>query len=114
VVPTATCHKNFEDLCQAIAKVIAAELGYKKKVTTASKSSSKAKSYYRSGTGLYRIKKDCYAYKSVKFDKDKHVEVCRKGFKFTIVDIVKYSSAYRLKTKSGLYITANKEFVEKV
>ncbi|WP_146553668.1 N-acetylmuramoyl-L-alanine amidase [Rummeliibacillus sp. SL167] len=60
----AAYHKNFEDLCQAIAKVIAEELGYKKKVTTASKS-SKA-SYYKSGTGLYRIKKDCYAYKKVK------------------------------------------------
>lgn len=110
----AAYHKNFEDLCQAIAKVIAAELGYKKKVSTASKSSSKAKSYYKSGTGLYRIKKDCYAYKTVKFDKDKRVEKCEKGTKYTIVDVVRYGSAYRLKTKSGLYITANKEFVEKV
>lgn len=110
----AAYHKNFEDLCQAIAKVIAAELGYKKKVTTASKSSSKTKSYYKSGTGLYRIKKDCYAYKTVKFDKDKRVEICKKGTKFTIVDVVRCGSAYRLKTKSGLYITANKEFVEKV
>lgn len=83
----------------------------KGKVTTASK---KTASYYKSGTGLYRIKKDCYAYKTVKFDKDKRVEVCEKGTKYTIVDVVRYGSAYRLKTKSGLYITANKEFVEKV
>ena len=107
-------HTNFDALCEAIAKVIAEELGYKKKVSTASKSSSKAKSYYKSGTGLYRIKKDCYAYKTVKFDKDKRVEACEKGTKYTIVDVVRYGSAYRLKTKSGLYITANKEFVEKV
>ncbi|WP_146553517.1 N-acetylmuramoyl-L-alanine amidase [Rummeliibacillus sp. SL167] len=69
-------HKNFEDLCQAIGKVIAAELGYKKKVTTARKS-SKA-SYYKSGTGLYRIKKDCYAYKKVKFDKKIELKFAKK------------------------------------
>lgn len=74
----AAYHKNFENLCQAIAKVIANELDYTKKVTTASKSS--AASYYKSGTGLYRIKKDCYAYKTVKFDKDKRVEVCKKKY----------------------------------
>ncbi|MGE7919809.1 hypothetical protein ACQKM9_12775 [Viridibacillus sp. NPDC093762] len=55
---------KFEEICQAIASFIAAELGYKKKeVTTVSKPSkpvskpSTAKSYYKLGTGLYRIKK---------------------------------------------------------
>lgn len=110
----AAYRENFEDLCQAIAKVIAVELGYPKKVTTVSKPSVEAPSYYKSGTGLYRIKKNCYAYKTVKFDKDDRVELCKKGIQLTIVSIVKYGSAYRLKTKSGLYITANKEYVEKV
>ncbi|WP_397537833.1 N-acetylmuramoyl-L-alanine amidase [Rummeliibacillus pycnus] len=74
-----------------------------------------APSYYKSGTGLYRIKKNCYAYKGVNFsDESNRMELCQKGTKYTIVGIVKYSSSYRLKTKSGLYITANKEYVEKV
>ncbi|WP_397540305.1 DUF5776 domain-containing protein [Rummeliibacillus pycnus] len=30
------------------------------------------------------------------------------------VKIVKYGSVYRLRTKNSLYITANKEYVEKV
>ncbi|RPJ97301.1 N-acetylmuramoyl-L-alanine amidase [Rummeliibacillus sp. TYF005] len=110
----AAYHENFEDLCQAIAKVIANELGYKKKVTTVSKPSVEAPSYYKSGTGLYRIKKNCYAYRSVIFDKENRVELCQKGTKYTIVAIVKYGSTYRLKTKWGMYITANKEYVEKV
>lgn len=110
----AAYHDNFEVLCQAIAKVIADELGYAKKVTTVSKPNNEATSYYKSGTGLYRIKKDCYAYKGVKFDKSNRVELCKKGTEYTIVGIVKYGSTYRLKTKSGLYITANKEYVEKV
>lgn len=77
-------------------------------------SAVEAPSYYKSGTGLYRIKRDCYAYKSVIFDKENRVVLCQKGTKYTIVSIAKYGSAYRLKTKSGLYITANKEYVEKV
>ena len=110
----AAYRENFEDLCQAIAKVVANELGYTKKITTVSKPSVEAPSYYKSGTGLYRIKKNCYAYKSVIFDKENRVELCQKGTKYTITDIAKYGSTYRLHTKSGLFITANKEYVEKV
>lgn len=109
--------ENFEELCQAIAKVIANELDYTKQttVTKVSKSSVEAPSYYKKGTGQYRIKKPCYAYKGVNFkDESTRVELCQKGTKYTIVGIVKYGSTYRLKTKFGLYITANKEFVEKV
>lgn len=107
-------HENFEELCKAIASVIADELGYTKKITTVSKPSVEATSYYKSGTGLYRIKKNCYAYKGVKFDKENRVELCQKGSKYTITDIAKFGSTYRLHTKSGLFITANKEYVEKV
>ncbi|WP_312756049.1 DUF5776 domain-containing protein, partial [Rummeliibacillus suwonensis] len=110
----AAYHKNFEDLCQEIAKVIAEELGYKKKVTTASKAKNKTSSYYKSGTGLYRIKKTCGAYDGVKFSGFKKIHKLKKGEVFTIVDVVRYGSVYRLKTKSGLFITANKEYVEKV
>ena len=110
----AVYRENFEDLCQAIAKIIANELGYTKKVTTVSNPSVEAPCYYKSGTGLYRIKKNCYAYKSVIFDKENRVELCQKGTNYTITDIAKYGSTYRLHTKSGLFITANKEFVEKV
>lgn len=91
-------------------KVVKAKLNPVTKVS----STVVAPSYYKSGTGLYRIKKDCYAYKSVIFDKENRVELCQKGTKYTTVGIVKYGSTYRLRTKSGLYITANKEFVDKI
>ncbi|HWI47646.1 MAG TPA: DUF5776 domain-containing protein [Rummeliibacillus sp.] len=90
-------------------------IGLEIDITKVSKPSVEAPSYYKSGTGLYRIKKNCYAYKGVNFsDKSNRVELCQKGNKYTIVSIAKYVSMYRLKTKSGLYITANKEFVEKI
>lgn len=105
---------NFERLCQAIAKVIADYLGYKKEVTTPSPDSTKA-SYYTSNDlkGLYRIKKDCYLYNSVKFDKKNREQEIKKGEAVTALEIVKYKHTHRLKTKYG-YVTANKEFVEKV
>lgn len=107
--------ENFNKLCQAIASVIAKELGYTKKVTTvAKKTTVKTPSYYKSGNGLYRIEKDCYAYKTIKFDKSERAELCEKGTEFTIVDVIKYGSKYRLKTKWGLFITANKEYVKKI
>lgn len=105
---------NFERLCQAIAKVIADYLGYKKEATTPSPDSAKA-SYYTSNDlkGLYRIKKDCYLYNSVKFDKKNREQEIKKGEAVTALEIVKYKHTHRLKTKFG-YVTANKEFVEKV
>lgn len=111
---TAKYKANFERLCQAIAKVIADYLGYKKEATTPSPDSNKA-SYYTSNDlkGLYRIKKDCYLYNSVKFDKKNREQEIKKGAAVTALEIVKYGSTYRLKTKYG-YVTANKEFVEKV
>lgn len=90
------------------------ENGLESKVTIASRSKNEVSSYYKSGSGIFRIKQDCYAYKSVKFDKKNRVELCKKNTEYTIVGIVKYGSTYRLKTRWGLYITANKEFVEKV
>lgn len=105
---------NFERLCQAIAKTIADYLGYKKEATTPSPDSNKA-SYYTSNDlkGLYRIKKDCYLYNSVKFDKKNREREIEKGAAVTALEIVKYKHTHRLKTKFG-YVTANKEFVEKV
>lgn len=105
---------NFERLCQAIAKTIADYLGYKKEATTPSPDSNKA-SYYTSNDlkGLYRIKKDCYLYNSVRFDKKNREQEIKKGEAVTALEIVKYGSTHRLKTKYG-YVTANKEFVEKV
>lgn len=105
---------NFERLCQAIAKTIADYLGYKKEATTPSPDSAKA-SYYTSNDlkGLYRIKKDCYLYNSVKFDKKNREQEIKKGEAVTALEIVKYKHTHRLKTKFG-YVTANKEFVEKV
>lgn len=111
---TAKYKANFERLCQAIAKTIADYLGYKKEATTPSPDSNKA-SYYTSNDlkGLYRIKKDCYLYNSVKFDKKNREQEIKKGAAVTALEIVKYGSTYRLKTKYG-YVTANKDFVEKV
>jgi len=88
-------------------------------ITTVSKpvskpSTSNNEGYYKKGTGLYRIKKACIAYDGVVFDKSKKVQALKVNEKYTIVDIVKSGNAYRLKTKSGLFITAKKEFVEKV
>lgn len=105
---------NFERLCQVIAKVIADYLGYKKEATTPSPDSNKA-SYYTSNDlkGLYRIKKDCYLYNSVKFDKKNREQEIKKDEAVTALEIVKYKHTHRLKTKYG-YVTANKEFVEKV
>lgn len=105
---------NFERLCQAIAKTIADYLGYKKEATTPSPDSNKA-SYYTSNDlkGLYRIKKDCYLYNSVKFDKKNREREIKKGEAVTALEIVKYKHTHRLKTKFG-YVTANKDFVEKV
>lgn len=105
---------NFERLCQAIAKTIADYLGYKKEATTPAPDSAKA-SYYTSNDlkGLYRIKKDCYLYNSVKFDKKNREREIKKGEAVTALEIVKYKHTHRLKTKYG-YVTANKEFVEKV
>ncbi|MEX3625816.1 N-acetylmuramoyl-L-alanine amidase [Viridibacillus arvi] len=117
---TKIYNDKFEEICQAIASVIAAELGYKKKeVTTVSKPASKPPTtntevYYKKGVGAYRIKKACGAYTGVNFSESKKEFSLKKGEVFTIVDIVKCGSAYRLKTKSGLFITAKKEYVEKV
>lgn len=103
--------KYFEELCQSIAKVISEELGYSKK----EQDNQDSEKYYKKGEGIYRIKKNCYAYRGVDFsNRANRVEFCQPGNKYTIVEIVKYGSTFRLKTKSGLYITANKEFVEKV
>lgn len=105
---------NFERLCQVIAKTIADYLGYKKEATTPAPDSAKA-SYYTSNDlkGLYRIKKDCYLYNSVQFDKKNREQEIKKGEAVTALEIVKYKHTHRLKTKFG-YVTANKEFVEKV
>lgn len=87
--------------------------GVEKEITTVSKPNN-TEEYYQIGTGLYRIKKTCNAYNGVNFSSAKKIEIIKKGDVFTIVDIVKNGNTYRLKTKSGLYITAKKEYVEKV
>ncbi|QOV10951.1 DUF5776 domain-containing protein [Viridibacillus arvi] len=87
--------------------------GLDSEITTVSKPNNTEK-YYKKGTGLYRIKKACSAYDGVVFGKSKKVQALKINEKYTIVDIVKVGYVYRLKTKSGLYITAKKEFVEKV
>ncbi|MBK3495311.1 N-acetylmuramoyl-L-alanine amidase [Viridibacillus sp. YIM B01967] len=117
---TEIYNEKFEAICQGIAVVVASELGYKKKeVTAVSKpvnkpSTNNNEGYYKKDTGLYRIKKACNAYNGVNFGKSKKVQALKVNEKYTIVDIVKSGNAYRLKTKSGLYITAKKEFVDKV
>lgn len=76
---------KFEAICQAIAEIIAGDLGYKKKeITTVSKPSkpasnpSNTEEYYKKGTGLYRIKKACSAYDGVVFGKSKKIENLKK------------------------------------
>ncbi|MEX3621849.1 N-acetylmuramoyl-L-alanine amidase [Viridibacillus arvi] len=109
--------EKFNVICEAIANAVAEHLGVK--ISTVSKpvskpSTSNNEGYYKKGTGLYRIKKACIAYDGVVFGNSKKVQALKVNEKYTIVDIVKVGSAYRLKTKSGLYITAKKEYVEKV
>lgn len=114
---TKNYRRKFETLCQAVAEVIAGELGYKKETPVTSKPQPPKKdaTYYKRDDkkGLYRIIKDCYLYNSVKFDKKNREQLIKKGEAVTATDIVKYGSVYRLKTKYG-YVTANKEFVQKV
>lgn len=112
----ASYRRNFEALCQAIAKVIAGEIGYKKVTPTANKPQppKKGTAYYVCGDklGLYRVTKDCYLYSSVKFDKKNREKPIKAGEAVTALDVVKYGSVYRLKTKYG-YVTANKDFVQR-
>lgn len=112
----ASYRKNFVKLCEAIASVIANHLGYVKVTDTPVKPTHPSNSTYYKPTdkkGLYRIIKDCYLYKSVNFDVGNRDKLIKKGEAVTALEIVKYGSAYRLKTKYG-YVTANKEFVQKV
>lgn len=110
---------NFTALCNAITKVIADHLGYKLKVNKPSKPNKpnivNKEEYYKPNDkkGLYRVIKDCYMYPSVKFVVSERLQPVKKGTAVTSLEIVKYGGVYRLKTKYG-YITAKKEFVEKV
>ena len=111
----ASYKKHFEALCQAIAKVIADYLGYKKTSTSKPPNANKEKQYYKpsDGLGLYRIIKDCYLYPKPKFVEKDRIKKIKKGEALTALAIVKEGNGYRLKTKYG-YVTANKEFVQKV
>lgn len=100
--------ENFELLCQGIAQVIAGYLGYKKK----GQATTGNDRYYTKGTGKYQIRKACGAYNGKIFDEAEMVYKLKPGEVFTITAIVKAGSAYRLKTKSGLYITAHKDYVK--
>lgn len=110
---------NFDALCEAIAKVIANELGYTKRksdITTVSKTSKpKAKAeYFTTSPGKVRIKKATWAYNGVELDEKKRETKVNKGDVFTVVDVAKTKAGTpRLKLKSGLYLTANKDYVEK-
>lgn len=111
--------RNFEKLCQAIAKFVAAQLGYKeiKPITNAQASkpsTTNTEKYYKKGAGMYRIKKACNEYTSVVFNADNKKGALKVGTAFTVTEIVKHGATYRLKTKSKTYVTAKKEFVEKV
>lgn len=107
--------KHFEALCQAISKVIADYVGYKKTSTSKPSNTNKGEEYYKpsDGLGLYRIIKDCYLYPKPKFVEKERIKKVKKGEALTALAIVKEGNGYRLKTKYG-YVTANKEFVEKV
>lgn len=89
----------------------------KKELSGTSKppNANKEKQYYKpsDGLGLYRIIKDCYLYPKPKFVEKDRIKKIKKGEALTALAIVKEGNGYRLKTKYG-YVTANKEFVQKV
>lgn len=111
---TDSYKKNFEKLCQAIAGVVAHKLGYTKKVVTPVKKSQKStkSSYYTKLDGKFEIIKECYAYRTPRFDIGGRTDSCKVGEVFTAVGVVRIGTAYRVRTKSGLYITANKDFIK--
>lgn len=104
---------NFDAVCEAIAKVIAGELGYTKR---ASSTPAKAKAeYFTANPGKIRVKKSCWAYNGVEVVEKKRQTQVKKGDVFTVVGVEKTKAGTpRLKLKSGLYLTANKDYVEKV
>lgn len=85
------------------------------KIITVSDKKGNTAKYYKSDDlkGLYRIIKNCYQYKTVKCEVADRDNLIKKGEAITAIEIVKYGSVYRLKTKYG-YVTANKEYVQKV
>ena len=104
---------NFDALCEAIAKVIAGELGYTKRIKP-SKPKAKAE-YFTASPGKVRIKKATWAYNGVELDEKKRETKVNKGDVFTVAGVEKTKAGTpRLKLKSGLYLTANKAYVEKV
>lgn len=100
-------NSNFKTLCKAIAHVLAAHLGYvAKKAHTTSTSDKKE---YHKKIGKYKITKGCYAYKDTSGDKDKRVVALKKDEVYTVVEVV----GKKFKLKSGLYMTANKDYSKK-
>lgn len=104
----AAYNSNFKALCKAIAKVLAEHLGYIAKKTTTTSTSDK-KEYHKT-TGKYKITKGCYAYKDSSGDKDKRVVSLKKGEVYTAVEV----AGNKFKLKSGLYMTANKDYSKRV
>lgn len=105
---------NFDAVCEAIAKVIAGELGYSKRVKTVSTPAKEKAEYFTANPGKVRVKKACWAYNGVEVDEKKRQTQVKKGDVFTVVGVEKTKAGTpRLKLKSGLYLTANKDYVEK-
>ncbi|AMW98464.1 N-acetylmuramoyl-L-alanine amidase [Rummeliibacillus stabekisii] len=109
--------KNFEALCQAIAKVIAGHLGYvKNKVEGVSKPVAKPKenTYYNKKFDRLVLLKDAGVYADVEFEKE--LNRYKKDTKIDIVAIVYTKNGtprFLVKEKDKCaFITANREYVK--
>ena len=97
-------HKNFEALCQAIAKFIANYLSYTKQKGTQSESTTKKVQ----GT-IKTLVDNLNYYDAPRWDKPSGT--VKKGTVLTVVGRKKVEGAYQYKTVSGTYVTAADKYV---
>lgn len=73
-------------------------------------------STYKNGdaVGLFRIKQRTNAYTGVAFRDSERVHRYKVGDVIRVTEIVRYKQQYRLKTSDKLFVSAEKEVVEKV
>ncbi|AMW99295.1 N-acetylmuramoyl-L-alanine amidase [Rummeliibacillus stabekisii] len=103
-------HKHFEELCQAIAGVIANELGYESKKEVKPVSKSNDYKYYTEKFDRLVTLTDIGVYedKELKVEKKRH----KKDTKLDIIDIAHSKNGTPRFIVCGGYCTANREYVK--
>lgn len=72
--------------------------------------------FYKKGAalGVYRVIKPCSTYSGVDFTQADKLQSLKVGTAFTVVDIVKFGTKYRFKTKMGEYVSAKRSHLKKI